>query len=467
MPQAQSVAVPKRLPLVITPENRATSTTQDSRLVNGFMEKVGEQEYQLYSRPGLGASAQPSGGAASGYGVFNWQGDVYSAFGTDLYKNLTSIGTIDATNGVYRFSQSSGATPRLVLGNGVKAYTYDGTTFAQITDAQFPAAFYKGWAYLDKTTYVMYTRNNILGSDLDNPTSWDILNLINAQIEPDTGIGLDKQLVYVVAFKQWTTEIFYDAQNSTGSPLGTVQGAKLNYGCATIESVQDIDGMLFWICTNRNSSPQIIMMDNLKPTIISTPAIERLIDAADFTQVYSWSLKEWGHWFYVVTLKASNLTLVYDVREKTWSQWADTDGNYLPIVSATFHGHTEGHHIVQHESNGKYYHMDSAYVTDDGSLFTTDIYTPNFDGGTRRKKQLNFMWFVGDRYPGSVLQVRHNDNDYATNGWTNFREVNMDTQKPFLDREGTFERRAYNLRHRCNARLRIQAIDLQLDLCTL
>ena len=465
MPQAQSVAVPKRLPLVITTENRATSTTQDSRLINGFMEKVSEQEYQLYSRPGLGNSVQPSGGAATGGGVFNWLGDVYSIFGTSLYKNITSIGTVDTTNGVYRFSLSSGATPRLVLGNGVKAYTYDGTTFAQITDGDFPSAFYKGWAYLDKTTYVMTAPNEILGSDLDDPTAWDPLNTINAQVAPDLGIGIDKQLVYVVAFKQWTTEVFYDAQNGTGSPLGTVQGAKLNYGCATIESVQDIDGMLFWICTNRNSSPQVIMMDNLKPTIISTPAIERLIDDADFTQVYSWVLKEWGHWFYIVTLKASNLTLVYDVREKTWAQWTDTDGNYLPIVSATFS--TDSHHIVQHESNGKYYTMDATYVNDDGSLFTTDIYTPNFDGGTRRGKQLNFMWFIGDRYPGSILQVRHNDKDYAANGWSNFREVNMDTQKPYLDREGTFQRRAYHLRHRCNARLRIQAIDLQLDLCTL
>lgn len=467
MAQAQSVGVPKRLPLVISPENRADSTDKDAKLINGFMERTGEQDYQLYSRPGLGASVQPSGGAATGYGVYSWMGDIYSIFDTTIYKNTTSIGTVDATNGVYRFSSSSGATPRLVLGNGVKAYTYDATTFAQITDGQFPAAFYKGWAYLDKTTYVMYTPNKILGSDLDDPTSWDILNLINAQISPDTGIGLSKQLVYVIAFKQYETEVFYDAQNSTGSPLGTVQGAKVNYGCATIESVQDIDGMLFWVCTNRSSSPQILMLDNLKPTIISTPAIERLIDNADFSAVYSWSIKEWGHWFYGVTFKNSNLTLVYDVREKLWAQWADTDGDYFPIVSATLHSHTEGHHIVQHESNGKYYHMDSTYVNDDGSLFTTDIYTPNFDGGTRRGKQLNYMWFVGDRNPGSVLQVRHNDKDFSSTGWSNFRSVDMDTQRPYLDRCGTFQRRAFHLRHRCNARLRMQAIDLQLDLCVL
>lgn len=465
MPQAATVQLPKRLPLVVNPENRADSTAKDAKLINGFMEKTQEGEYQLYSRPGLGGSTQPTGGASTGYGCYNWYGTVFSIFGGTVYNGPTSIGTVDTTGGVYRFTSVSGAAPRMGFGNGVKAYTTDGFTVVEITDGDFLKPFYKGWAYLDRTTYVMSYPNKILGSDLDDMSSWDPLNLINAQVAQDQGIGVDKQLVYVVAFKQWTTEIFYDAVNATGSPLGTVQGAKVNYGCASIETVQDIDGVLYWICTNRNSSPQVIAMDNLKPAIISTSPIERLIDDADFTACYSWSFKEWGHWFYGVTFKNDNLTLVYDIKEKMWAQWTDTNGNYFPIVSATFN--STGHHIFQHESNGKLYIADSVYVNDDGALFTTDIYTPNFDGGTERGKQLNYMWFVGDRMPGSVLQVRHNDQDFKADAWSNFRRVDMDVQRPFLDKEGTFTRRAYNLRHRCNARLRMRAIELQMDLCVL
>lgn len=463
MPQAETVALPKRLPIILNPENRSESTGKDARLVNGYMEKMPSGEYQLYSRPGTLLDSRPPGANAAGYGSFNWLGDVYSVFGTALYKNGTSIGTTDATNGVYRFSSSSGTTPRLVLGNGVKAYTYDGTTFAQITDPDFPTAFYKGWSYLDKTTYVMSTPNKINGSDLDNPTAWDSLNLINAQIAPDKGVGLDKQLVYTVAFKQWTTEVFYDAQNSTGSPMGTVQGAKINFGAASIETVQDIDGSLYWVATNRNSSPQIIRVDNLKPSIISTPAVERILDGADFTACFSWTIKEWGHWFYVLTLKTDNITLAYDTKEGLWSQWTDTDGNYFPIVSSTYN--SSGVHILQHETNGKLYLAKGTYVNDDGSLFTVDMYLPNFDGGTRRRKQLNVMTFVGDQTPGSVIQVRGSDDDYQT--WSNFRNVYMEKKKPLLTNCGTFEKRAYHLRHRCNARLRLQAIELQMDLGTL
>lgn len=465
MPQAQTVALPTRLPLVIMPENRDTSTDKDSKLVNGFMEKAGEDQYQLYSRPGLGDATQPSGGAAIGRGAYFWMGDVYSIFGSTVYKNNTSIGTVGTTGGVYQWSSSSGANPLLVFGDGTDAYTSDGATVTAISDPAFPATFYKGWAYLDKTTYVMTSPNEIFGSDLDDPSTWDLLNVIEAQIAQDEGVGINKQLVYVVAFKQWTTEIFYDAQNSTGSPLSPVQGAKLNFGCASIDTVQEVDGILYWICTNRNSSPQILAMDNLKPTIISTPAIERLINDADFSDCCSWAFKEWGHWFYGVTIKSSNLTLVYDIKEKMWAQWTDTNGNYFPIVAATYD--SQGRHIFQHETNGKLYVADAIYVNDDGELFTTDIVLPNFDGGTKRGKQLNYMFFVGDQTPGSILQVRHNDNDYATGKWSNFRTVNMNSKRPFLDRCGTFSRRAYNLRHRCNARLRISSIDLQMDLCVL
>lgn len=465
MAQAPTVQLPKRLPLALTPENRADKTNKDAKLVNGYLEKVSEGDYQLYGRPGLGGAVRPSGGNAPGYGCYNWLGDVYSVFGDTMYKNTTAIGTVDDTNGVYQWTQVSGGAPRLGLGNGVAAYTTDGATVTQIPDVDFPATFYKGWAYLDKTTYVMTSPNKIYGSGLDDLSDWDLLNLIEAQIAPDTGVGMNKQLVYAIAFKQWTTEVFYDAVNATGSPLSPVQGAKLNFGCASIDTVQEVDGVLYWVCTNRNSSPQILAMDNLKAQIISTSAIERLISNADFSQCYSWAVKEWGHWFYGVTFKNNNLTLVYDIKEKMWAQWSDTDGNYYPIVSATFND--ENLHVFQHESNGRLYIADATYVNDDGALFTVDMVTPNFDGGTRRGKQLNMMFFNGDKTPGSILQVRHNDHDFDPTKWTNFRTVDMNAKRPFLDKCGTFERRAYNLRHRCNTRLRISSVDLQMDLCVL
>lgn len=533
MPQADSVALPKRLPLVLQPENRDESTDKDAKLVNGYMERSSnnESEYWIYKRPGLLQVGDTQTGA--GRGVYNWQGIIYAVFGTTLYRYSaganpvgTALGTVDGTGGVYRFCSSLGSTPRLQLGNGVASYNYDpvnglvpltttatvtagdfttgvtyviasvGTTdFTLIgasantvgisfvatgpgtgtgtatTTSNFPVPAVKGWAYLDGTTYVMSPTAYIHGSDsapgMNRPDLWtDVLNVIGAQIEPDQGVYLAKQLVYALALKEWSVEVFYDAQNPVGaSPLGPVQGAKLNYGCVSADSVQEIDGMLIWIATNRSSAVQVILVDNLKVTIVSTKAIERLLGEADFSAIYSMGIKYEGHRFYILTLKNTNLTLVYDLTDRLWSQWTDVDGNYFKYVSSTFYAGTA--RILQHESNGQLYLMGAEYLNDDGELITVDLYAPNFDGGVRRRKQLNQMEFIGDQTAGSVLQVRVNDSDYAADKWSSFRYVDMSVKKPVLMNCGTFMRRVVHIRHQADTRLRLQAIELQLDLGTL
>jgi len=475
MAQAETVAVPKRLPLVIQPENRSEDTLKDAKLINGYVEKDEKSgEYWVFKRPGLLQTGATKTG--NGLGVYNWNGNVYSIFGATLYKDGVSIGTVDTTNGVYRFSASLGATPRLQLGNGTVAYNWDNTNLTQMSGANFPGNSYaaggvKGFAYLDGTTYILDTTAFIHGSDtvagLNRPDLWtDVLNLLGAQIEPDKGIALAKQLVYVLALKEWSTEVFYDAQNPVGSlPLGPVQGAKINYGCANADSIQDIDGSLLWLATNRGAAPQILILDNLKPTIVSTKAIERLLGEADTTSVASFAIKYEGHRFYGLTLKNNNLTMVYDLADKMWSQWTDPDGNYFKIVSTTFLQGTG--RILQHATNGKLYLFDSAYTSDDGSIITTDLYTPNFDGGVRRKKHLNRMGFVGDQTPGSMLQVRVNDEDYKATAWSSYRSVDMGVEDPYLPNCGSFRRRAVHIRHQANTRMRLQAVELQIDLGTL
>ena len=532
MPQSESVAVPKRLPLVLQPENRDESSQKDPKLINAYMEKSPDgHEQWVYKRPGLLQVGDARIG--TGLGVYNWQGLIYAIFGTTLYvydpalgMSSTSIGTVSATGGVYRFNSSLGTTPRLQLGNGVNSYNYDplnglveitttatltagdfvvgvsytiltagstdftligaanstpGTIFTAsgvgsgtgtaTTTSNFPATVTKGWAYLDGTTYVLGLDAYIHGSDtapgMNRPDLWtDLTNVVGAQIEPDQGVYLTKQLVYVLALKEWSTEVFYDAQNPIGSsPLGPVQGAKINYGCVNGDSVQEIDGALIWLSTNRSSAMQIVLVDSLKLNVVSTKAIERLLGEADFSSIASLGIKYEGHRFYVLTLKNNNISLVYDLTDKMWSQWTGPAGNYFPIVSSTFHPDTG--RLLQHESNGQLYKLDAEYFNDDGETITVDMYTPNFDGGVRRRKQLNMMEFVGDQTDGSVLQIRVNDSDYDPTKWSTFRALDMSVKKPVLVNCGTFMRRAFHIRHQANTRLRLQAVELQIDLGTL
>lgn len=461
MPQAPTVEIPKRLPLVTVPSNRGTSTNKDAKLVNCFAQKDDLGEFWIYKRPGL-LTFQTQTGA--GNGTYRWSGNTYSIFGGTVYKDgVAIVGAVDNTNGVYAFAETLGATPRLVFGNGVKAYTYDGTTLSQITDPNFPASFVKGWAYLDGTLYVMDASSNIWGSNLNDPTIWSALNKIIANAYAGNGVALTKQLVYVVAMKQWDTECFYDAANASGSPLAAAQNALIPWGCANSTSVQVADDVVYWLAINKSSELRIMILQNLQYQEISTKAINRLMDDIDYSIVYSWILQDMGYNLYGLTFPNSNLTLVYDISEGIWHQWTDASGNYFPMISSVAVPNLK--HIFQHATNGKLYYTELSYTNDDGTIFSCDIVTPSYDGGTKRKKMLSRLEVIADQTSGSVLYIRRSDDDYQT--WSNFRRVDLSKKHPRLENCGTFSKRAYHFRHRSNTSLRIKAVELQVDLCTL
>lgn len=473
MTQYPSMAIPPRLPLVAMPANRNDSTNKDARLVNCYVEtsQINEGEFWLYKRPGVEEYDDPAPADTSGDGLYKWNDDLYAVFGTVLYRNGVSVATgLDDQGGVYAFDQILGATPKLVLGNGYKAYAYTvaGGLTASLSsiDVDFPATFVKGWAYLSGSLYVFTSAAVIWGSAINAVTaadSWNPLDFVSANIEPDAGVALSKQLVYVVAFGEWSTEVFFYAGNPTGSALQSQPGAKMGYGCANADSVQKIDDKILWLAITKAGAPQIAAMEGLNSGIISTKALDRILKVMNISLVYSWQVKLNGHSFYVITFPLSNQTWAYDITEDLWSQWTDPSGNYLPYTASAVNADNEV--ILQHYQNGKLYKMDNDLYTDNGSAITVDIFTPNFDAGSARSKQLSCLTFIADQQPGSTLMVQCSDDDYQT--WSNYRKVYLSRKRPSLNNCGSFVKRAYHMRHTSNTALRIQAIEMQYDVGTL
>jgi hypothetical protein len=411
----------------------------DFTLIGATLNSPGE----IFTATGVGSGAGTAALTAGSFIV----GEIYT---------INFVGTTDFT----LIGAASNTVGVVFTATGV------GTGTGNVTRRQFPTSFVKGWAYLDGTLYVMDSQARIWGSkNLDDPLEWDPLNFITARVEPDGGIALAKQLSYVVALKEWTSEVFYDAGNPSGSPLAPVQGAKSPFGCASADSVQSIDDILLWITSNRTVSARVAMMVDLKVQVISTPPIDRLLDRADFSVVHSWNFKHGGHRFYGFTLVNQNLTLVYDLDQGLWYQWTDTDGNYWPIIAETFT--SDDLHLVQHEDNGKLYLLegDYEYPTDDGDVISVEIRTANANFGIDRRKILNVMRVNADQTPGSVLEVRVSDDDYQT--WSQWRQIDLSRKRPILTKCGTFYRRAWWLKHRRPTAFRIKSIDLQMDIGSL
>lgn len=475
MPELGDIQKPLRWPLATPPGNRGQSGDKDARLINCFAEldpTLGG--YRINKRPSLGQVVYPDIPPGGANGTYLWENingtrSFMHVVQDRIYKGGVALsGTFTLPVGMFTFTPMRSVPSLLAFGDGNKGYYTDGTTVHEITDISFPRPYCPGMVYLDGTLYAMSLRAEIFGTtNLDDPTAWSALNKIIARIEPDRGVALAKQLTYIIALKQWTTEVFYDAGNATGSPLAPIEGAKINYGCADADSVQDIDGSLIWVTNNRHLQRQVIRMDALQSQIISTPPIERLLIANQAAGYGSCTLKLGGHRYYVLDCFFSNITLVYDLDQQLWYYWAKPNGDAWGVISASYDAGLTNH-LVQLRSSGQIVTLDTDENVpgDLGAAFPVDIYTPNFDAGVDRQKTLHQMYVNADLRAGSKLYVRCNDYDYDPAKWTNFREVNLGLQRPMLDNCGTFYRRAYHFRHMGLQPFRMSSVALNLDIGT-
>jgi hypothetical protein len=454
---------PKLLPLVAPIGARYQSLSVDPRLVNAFAEKgQAEDEVFVYKRPAFKLAHNTA--AATARGLYNWNGNIYAITGGTLYKNGVSLGGI-VNSGVYHFVPCLGATPKLFFKNTTNAYTVDAAdVIAAVVDPDYPASTVPGTVYLDGTTYVFDSaKAQIYGSTgaANDPTAWDPLNLIRAQIEATEGVALAKHLVYAVALKRRYTEVFYDAGNAAGSPLAPVQGSKMNYGCVDGDSVCDVGGDLIWVAESGEGYPCIAHVSSLKLDIISTPPIERLLALHSGTY-YSWAVRVEGHRLYGLTSTGGNFTIVYDLTTKLWYQWTNAAGNYVPYAFSCPGTGTGLARLFLHESNGQVCSLDIGTFKDVGETpFQVGIYTPNYDMGTRLIKVLTNMSLVGDQVTGTSVTMNYSDNDYVT--WSADHTFDMGLDRPTLFDLGPFTKRAFRFFHQADTIFRCKAVELYVS----
>lgn len=198
----------------------------------------------------------------------------------------------------------------------------------------YPAETVRGIVYLDGTYYVMDPNGFIYGSNINDPTAWDPVNVISAQSEPDTAVALARQTNFVVAFGAYSTEFFYNAANPTGSPLLPYANSFLQIGCASAESVTRVGNDLVFMSVGRQKGRSIQYLKGTVPQKISTPYVDRILDNDRLINVSAFYVELKGHGFYVLNLPASNITLVYDFATQLWGTWTQLVAR-LPTIPIT------------------------------------------------------------------------------------------------------------------------------------
>jgi stabilization protein len=286
------------------------------------------------------------------------------------------------------------------------AYQFASSTLTKVSDADYPATTVPGVAYLDGTYYVMTPQARIQGSDLENPLSWSALNVIVCVAEPDSGVAIARHMNYIVGFGAYTTEFFYNAGNPTGSPLTRIDNAFVRVGCAAAGSIAQTQNTTIFMGVTQQKGRAIYILEGTKPTSISTPSVDRVLNGDDLASVHAYCVRSNGHTFYVLTLGTLGVTLVYDFTTSKWHEWTTStvqstksvttltqvtgvataictahgyaDGDPVIIAGATQSGYNGTHNISFVDANTFTFPVDSSLATPATGTKTAAGYTVTY-----------------------------------------------------------------------------------------
>jgi hypothetical protein len=456
--------------------------TTDAKLINCFAEKDEEGNFRVYKRPGVAvAQTIPSMPASTAFPLGQFLGVSYA---TGFFGNNYVLTFFWVLGNLY--VSTNGAAPQSIVAsqptfiNVVQVsatkvsiaylgqqigYDFTTKTFdASGTLLQTPTTY--GYVSLDNTFYYQDAGGNIYGSNLGDYTTWTSTNRIGPQAANELGLGCCLHMNYIVSFRTFSFQFYYDAGNPVGSPLLPVPNSNIAWGCKDGGTIQVIEDNVYWLAQSRESGAFVASLVKGREKRISTPGVERLLDDVS-GNFYSFSFKDLGHLYYGITVQGtSNLTIVFDITEQIWYVWTDPSGNFWPWFG--FVTRTDSTVLCQSlvGTNASYiYQVDEEFYTDVvgtvPTVFPADIYTPNYDGGSRKKDVINRMDFLADQQPG-ILKVRYNDQDFKSNAWSQFREVNLNQKRPTLTKCGSFRRRSWHFRWVEPYPLRIEAVELDI-----
>ena len=397
-------------------------------------------------------------------------------FSSPSVGGTTATGTVQFTGGV---------VTGITITDPGSGYTSSDTLVVTITDGGpgvnatasallngFPAGPYAtGAVYLDTYTVIGGTNGEIYTSDPNNPTVWNALNFITAEAEPDGLVGIVKHLNYILAFGQWSTDFYYDAGSYPGSPLAIATPYHIELGCANGDSICSFEQTTVWIGTAKEQGPSVYSIMGVSPSKISTPFIDRILNNSTLTDVIAYPLRINGHTFYILTLADLNQTLVYDLNEKQWYQWTmyavgDSDSGVNGIYAeqyfrpSYFAGVGETYFLLD-DDNGKLYTLSDTYYNDAGAPIYYRSITPIMDSGTTKRKFYHSVEIVGDKIP-ATMNIRHTSDDYKT--WSNYRQVNLNNERPQVHQAGASRRRAWEFLCTDNQPIRLEAAEIDFDI---
>jgi len=336
--------------------------------------------------------------------------------GTELYKvektkTATLLGSIATSGGTIDIDIASNVT-NVVVVNTPDAYTYDLTTFAQITDLDFTSRGAGDVEFLDN--YLLFREpdsGRFFGADAGSATAFNALNFATAEGSPDDLNGLKVDHQQLLAFGHTNTEIWEDVGGS-GFPFRRSINGYIEQGCASGKTIASIDNSLQWVANDRT----VRRLDGITPIRVSTHYIEEKLASAVFVTAYSYTQN--GHLFYVLVTTSG--TYVYDA---TTMLWHERQTYNSATWNQSYYANAFGLHLVGNSTSNVIGELSTTTYADVGSTQRMEwTYQPVYAEGQRAfHKRLEIVAEMGvglTTGQGSAPEVMLDLSDDGGKTWT-------------------------------------------------
>lgn len=463
------------LPLATNFTARSNQTTKDAKIVNGWL--IPDENGTMYveKRPGLVYDSTVSAGSGSGTGCgcYYWDAtqSIYSAWGYALRRNSTNL-TLPGSWSPQPYVWFTELDSYLYAFTGYDLYRIDtSNNVVEVTDADYPGNVTTSMAYgaitIDGYILACTQAGRLHSSVVNDGTSWVATDYVDAEMESDGAVALVKHHNHAVVLGRKTVEFFANAGLPTGSPFVRREDIAQNTGCASWKSVATYGDLCFFVAVDSNGEPYVAVLDNFQIQRISTTTIERQLDYTSFAdQATGCCVVVQGKLLYIL-----DGLYAYDVEQKAWYEWqrnSATAGEDNRFKALFFAGGVRqgGLRSILQFSNAAYY-MDATATNDADASGTTqtlefEVWLPKYSGpqgAGNLTKFLSNMGILGDHSTESVT-VYYSDDDYAS--WTSLGTLIMHPKYRLVGL-GSFYERAFKVTFTAAARLRVRALELEIE----
>jgi len=506
-------ATPRVVPIAklnIRDFNSYLMTSVPNKMVNCSIQKRGTGEGEavyISQRPAIDVYYDSGSDAAAdkGRGIhyFNTNATVYFINDDTIYRDAYSnpIATISSGDEICEFTELGGYVVVLDQQNREMWLIDETHNVTQVTDVDFPLNPAHGLVQLDGFLFVLDTSGLIWQSGLDDPTSWEALDFVDAERENDGGKYLAKVMDNIAALGTRTIEFFYNAGNPSNSVLNRRSDVFYNVGCAFDESVWSNDNFVFFLGNDARGQLGVYKLQGMQLGKVSTADLDNYLTvsvAESNVRGIGCGFAANGTNYYMLTLYGITealereyvSTLVFEEGSGVWHLW-DTDAittpgdNVIPLI-----GYTETSHggykagqgilwdgqIVSFSTNPtgndtitvEDYVVDDYVVTDyvEGASTTTSaidmlIRLGEIDFGTHNNKFIRNLEVVCN-YTSSAqnMTVRWSDSDPETYG--SDRTINLDGRRKLYGL-GMTNKRSWEFAFSGSDPLFIEAIEFEVD----